>query len=266
MVKLLEKLVNFFKGLMTAKVLDFSIKWGRKIGHFGLIAAAGLGFLFAFIYAIRINKFDAFLIAIIWLILVFVVQYTAHKFSGAGETLIKNNPSSLSSKAFLDCFGFLALIGGVVVFIVHTIWAIQGIGIETFFVGLGVFVFLEFAAMVAFNHETVAVSIVDETSAGQEAIGIVTFFLKGLLKLVPIFFGVGIVILTVLLFIDFIGVFGNDFKVASSWISGQMTGRSILLVGLLPLISYILFVIFYLSVDLIRAILAIPKKLDNLKK
>jgi hypothetical protein len=266
MVRILEKLVEFFRGLLTVDLLGFCIKWASKLGHFGLIVAAVLGFLFAIIFAIRVNSFYAFLFGIAWIVIVFVVQYTAHKFSHAGDTLIDNNPSSLSSKAFLDCFGFLALIGGVVALILHIIQAIQAESFYPFLVGLVVFVFLEFLALISFNPGTANVDIAEDTSAGQEALGIITFFLKALLRLVPIFFGVGVVAFTVMLLIDFFGVFGNELRVALAWERGNYTATMILYFGLLPFLSYIFFVLYYLAVDVIRAILAIPAKLDNLKK
>jgi hypothetical protein len=264
MVKILEKLVDFFKGLLSVNLLDFCIKWASKFGHFGLIVAAGLGFLFAIIFAVRVNSFFAFLYGIAWIIVVFVVQYTAHKFSNAGDGLIKNNPTTLASKAFLDCFGFLALIGGVVVLIIYIIQAIQVGDVIPFLVGLGLFIFLEFLALIAFNPKTATVEIVQEGSAGQEALGIVTFFLKAILRLVPIIFGVGIVVYTIMLFIDFIGVFGDN--VGFAWQRGNWTASQILIFGLLPFLSYIFFVLYYLVIDVIRAILAVPPKLDELKK
>ena len=100
-VNLLEKLVDLGKNKVIIDVLRLSLTWISKVGHFGLIAAAALGFLFMFIVAIRLNSFNAFLTGLAWVVLVFVIQYTAHKFSTAGETLIINNPTLLSSKAFL---------------------------------------------------------------------------------------------------------------------------------------------------------------------
>ncbi len=263
-VNLLEKLVDIIKKTLSSKVLDFSISWLKKIGHFGLIAAAAIGLLFSFIYAIRINSFYAFLFGIGWVALVFVIQYTAYKFSDAGEKLVKNNPTALSSKAFLDCFGFLSALGGIIIFIVSLINAVRGAGWETFFWGLVVFILFEFFALVAFNPQTASTDIIKEASAGQEAIGIIVFFLKGFMRLVPIIFGIGVAVGTIILFIDFIGVFG--IRAQSVWASGKNTGFMIILAGLLPFFSYIIFVIYYLGIDVIRAILAIPGKLDKLKK
>jgi len=265
-VTILERLIDYLRGKMSLAVLEFSLKWASKIGHFGLIFAAGLGFLFSLVFAIRENSFFAFLSGIAWIIIVFVVQYTAFRFSTAGETLIKNNPTSLSSRAFLDCIAFLATIEGLVVLIVSVFWSIRGAGLSTLFTGIGAFILLEFIALVAFNPRTVTTEISKSTSAGQEAIGIIVFFLKGLMKLVPIFFGIGIAVGTILLFIDFIGVFGNAYRASISWRHGNSIAFQILLFGLLPFLSYLFFILCYLGIDVIRAILSLPEKLDKLKK
>jgi hypothetical protein len=264
-VRLLERFIAWIRGKLSASILDFTLKWAKIFGHYGLVAAACLGFLFAMIYAIRTNDFYAFLVGIAWFILVFVVQYTAHKFSSAGDRLIENNPTRLSSKAFLDCVAFLFLIAAVVIFIISLIRLIQTGDLTTFLVGLGMAIFCEFISIISFHYETITVEVAEETTAGQEAIGIITFFLKALLKLVPIVFGVGVVIGTVILFINAIGLFGNEVRVASAWIQGNMTANQIILIGLLPFLSYIAFILFYLVVDIIRAILSIPGKLDDLK-
>jgi len=265
-VKLVEKFIEFTRGIFTEKILEFTLKWALILGHFALIVAAILGLLFAIIYAIRVNDFYAFLYGIAWVILVFVVQYIAHKFSDAGENLIKNNSTRLSSKAFLDCVAFIFMIAGLVIFIVSIINLIKTGELRVFLTGLGMAVFCEFIAMVSYNYKTITMDVVKETTAGQEAIGIITFFMKAILKLVPLFFGVGLVLGTVFLFINSFGLFGNQIKTASAWISGNITAEQILLAGLLPFIGYIVFVLYYLVIDIITAILSLPGKIDKLKK
>jgi hypothetical protein len=265
-VRILEKVYNWLEGLLSVKVLDFSTTWAGRIGHWALVAAACLGFLYSLIFAIRINKFDSFLIGIGWFLLVFVIQFTAHRFLGAGKSLIANNPSRLSSRAFLECVAFLAAILGVVVLINSIITAVRAGSLFPFLSGLGAFVFLEFLAMVTFHPQTITTEIVAETSAGQEALGIITYVLKAVMRLVPIIFGLGVLIFSIYLLIDGFGLFGNDMRTASSWMKIQMRGPQILTYAILPFLSYIVFVLFYLAVDIIRSILVVPEKLDKLGK
>lgn len=260
-VNLVEKLVEVFKGFMTTNFLEFCIKWLSRIGHFAIIVAAGIGFLFTLIAAIRSNSFKAFLFGIAWVLIIFVAQYTAHKFLGAGEKLIKNNPTQLASKTFLDCFAFLVMIGGVIAFIMGIVNAVQYKSFQPFIWGLGMAVFLEFVALVSFNPKEITIDIVDDNSAGQEAIGIITFFIKAIMKLVPILFGVGVTIGTVMLLINMFGLFGSNWP--SAYMEGNVTAMQILYAALLPFLSYLFFVLAYLGIDVIRAILSIPGKLDK---
>jgi hypothetical protein len=263
-VNLLEKLVEVFRGILTSNFLEFCIKWITRIGHMAIIVAAALGFLFALIFAIRTNSFTGFLYGIIWVLLIFVLQFTARKFLNAGESLIENNPTQLASQAFLDCFAFLAVIGGVVALILHIIRAINLKSFEEFLMGLGMFVFLEFLALLAFNPKEVTIKIVKSNSAGQEALGIITFFIKAYMRLIPIFFGVLVVVWTIMLFIAFIGLFGN--APGNAWFRGNYYAGQILTAVLLPFIAYIVFVLLYLCIDVIKAILSVPDKLDKLGK
>jgi len=263
-VNLLEKLVEVFRGIMTSKLLEFCTKWLARIGHIAIIVAAALGFLLALIYAIKTNDFQGFLLGIAWVLLIFVVQYTANRFLNAGEALIKNNPTQLSSQAFLDCLGFLALVGGVVILIMHIVNAIRIGSFEIFLMGLGAFALLEFLALVAFNANEVTIKIVKGNTAGQEAIGIITFFIKAIMRLVPIFFGILLVIFTIMMFISGLKIFGSGANFA--WLRCRNHAQSILNAALIPFISYILFALFYLVIDVIKAILSVPDKLDKLDK
>jgi hypothetical protein len=263
-VNLLEKLVEVFRGILTPNFLEFCIRWISRIGHLAIIVAAALGFLCALIFAVRSDSFIGFLYGIIWVLLIFVVQYTAKKFLNAGETLIENNPTQLASQAFLDCFAFLALIGGAVALILHIIRAINYKSFEEFLMGLGMFVFLEFLALLAFYPKEVNIKIVKTNSAGQEALGIITFFIKAFMRLIPIFFGVLIVVWTIMLFIAFIGLMGSS--PGNAWSRAIWYATQILSVALLPFIAYILFALVYLCIDVIKAILSVPEKLDKLGK
>jgi hypothetical protein len=258
-VKLMEKLVEFFKKVLTTGLLEFCTKWLSLIGHIAIIVAAGLGFIFSLVYAIKDNNFFAFLIGLAWVVGLFVIQYTAHKFLTAGGGLIKNNPTKLASRAFFDCVGFIVLIGGVVVLVLHTIALIQGAPFTYFLQGLGMFVFLELVALVAFNFGEANMEIVEDNSAGQEAIGIITFFIKTIMRLIPILFGALVALGTVMLFIEGLRLFGDAYKFAWIVIKNGVAPQ-IVDAALLPFLSYIFFALAYLVIDIIRAILSIPEQ------
>ncbi len=264
-VKLIEKILGSIRKLLTPKLLGFFSKWLTILGHYSLLIASILALLIGIIGAIRLESFMFFLTALGFSILVLVIQYIADKFSHAGEILIKNNPTSLSSTAFLDSLGLLAMIGGIVALLVNLYFAIKSPSLNALLTGVGLFVFLEFVALIALNPELITVDVVKETTAGEEAIGILTFFIKKIIKLVPILFGLGVIIGTVMLLVSSFDLFSNE-RMLFAPAKIEWSYSLIISSGLLPLLSYILFVLYYLVIDIIRAILSLPRKIDNLRK
>lgn len=265
-IAVLEKTLAATRGLLTKSVLGFANRWLYRIGQVGLLAAAALGLVFSLIVAIRLDSFTAFLYGAAWVAVVLIVQYVAHRFAAAGEALIANNPSALSSKAFLDCLGLLAVVAGLIALVLGAIRSIQGAGLRYVLVGGGLFVLLELFAIVVFNPDTVSTETGGKISAGQEAIGIIVLFVKGVMRLVPILFGIGIIAGFILLAVDAVGMFGSEYRLLASWRRGVQAGRVIVASGLVPFLGYLGFVSAYLAVDVVRAILAVPEKLEALKK
>ena len=267
MTKVVEKLVGFLRKVLSQKLLDFCIKWLFILGNWAIYLVAVLAILFGLIGAIRLgsDSFGFFLYALIFVIAILVAQYVAKRFAHAGETLIENNPSKLSSSAFLDSVGLLAILLGAGGFLYGVYMAIRQPAFIPLLWGVGAFISLGLVALIALNPRTITVDVVEETSAGQEAIGIITFFIKKFMRLVPIIFGIALIYLTVMFFIDALGLFSD----AKMGIAGKnMTKGYVNLVaaGLIPFFGYLIFVFAYLMIDIIRAILSIPGKLDKLGK
>lgn len=268
--RIVEKLVGVFRKILSGDLLDFCTRWLVKLGNYSIYIAVCLAFLIGLIGAIRLSSFSFFLISIIFGVAILVVQYIAKKFSTAGETLIRNNPSQLSSSAFLDSLGLLAVLAGVISLLYFLYLAIKLPAFEPLLMGVGLFVFCELVGLIALNPSTIQVDVVKEVSAGEEAIGIATFFIKKFMRLVPIIFGLGLIIVTCMLLFDSFGLFSQaKMGIAAQKIAGienQGDYATLILIALLPMLSYLAFVVLYLGIDVIRAILSVPGKLDNLKK
>ena len=86
------------------------------------------------------------------------------------------------------------------------------------------------------------------------------------MKLVPVIFGLGIIIGTILMFIHSFGLFKDGFGKSIAWMKVQSDMGTVAGAALFPLIGYIVFVFVFLSIDVIKSILSIPKKLDKLAK
>jgi len=263
---LIVKFIDSMRKVLSETLFEFLKKWLLILGNCGFYVASALALLIGIIGAIRMESFEAFIIGLAYAVGFFVLQYVAVRFASAGDKLIDNNKTALSSAAFLDSIGLLFMIGGAVALLFNSYLAIKLGAFSPFLNGLGAFVILELFALLALNPKSITIDVVADTSAGQEAIGIVTFFLKSLMKLVPIMFGVGIVVTTVLMFIHSFGLFKEGMGMSFAWMRVVGDFQTIASVALLPLIAFIFFVFLFLAIDVVRAILSIPGKLDNLSK
>jgi hypothetical protein len=105
-------------------------------------------------------------------------------------------------------------------------------------------------------------------SAGEEALGILSFFAKALLRVVPIGFGVGTLVGAVGMAIGTFGVLftGSDSLRHAALLPGKRPLDLIILCTCLPFMSYAFFAFYNLTIDVLRAILVLPEKIDKAGK
>lgn len=236
--------------------------WLERAGHYGLLTAAGLGILYGIVAGIKSDTLSSVLSGIAWGAVVLIVQYTAAKFSSAGAVLIRSSPSEMASRSFLLCVALLCLFGGVLALVGLTVEAIRQELWAPFALGVVVFMVCEFVVCFCLNPGMLNLSIASSFGAGREAIGVLTFFMKAPVKLVPVLFGSGVLIGCCALAWQLIELFrGSDIYD----IFGLPSAYLILGAAAVPLASYLLFLLLYLQMDVIRAVLAVPGKLDSLR-
>ncbi len=232
-----------------------------RVGHAGLLVSAGLGLLAGLILAIKTDTFSSLLHGLAWVPLALVFQYVATKFIPADGQLLKNTPSALAGRAFLDCVGLIVFLAGLVFWIYSIVTGIRAEEWGVIGWGTGVMVFSSLVLLFTLNPETLCIGLMPALSAGEEAIGILSFFMKVGIRLVPVVYGVGVVLATLMLAVQIIGIFRGrigDFQELGPTLVA--TGGS----ALFPLAAYLAFIGFILGVDVLRAILSVPRKLDDL--
>jgi hypothetical protein len=193
-----------------------------------------------------------------------LVQYTAASFSTAGETLVKSSPSQLSSLAFLNCFALLTFVTGWIVLFTLAFQAIKTEQLLLLWTGLGIFLLCEYLACISMNPGLVNLTINPRLAAGEEAVGILAFLLKALLRLVPIAFGAGVAIGTVSMAFQYINFLAKNLYPPTALALAQVSANWILEAGLLPFAGFVGFAVLYLVINLIRSVLLIPGKLDTI--
>lgn len=258
-----DKILAWVNRVMTAARYEAVETGVEKAGHYALIVAAGLGLIYGVVGAFKWNQLSPALIGLVWIPCVGVAQYGAFKFASTSRGLIKSSASQLSSSSFLACIALWSLLLGVIALVSLTYDAIRSDSLSTFGTGLVVFAACELVVWLCLNPSLLNINIFPASTAGEEAIGVLTFIMKALLRLVPIAFGVGVIVGDFEILAAIIRLFRDqEYSVMGSSSAAWMVLGS----AALPLIGYILFVLNYLLLDVIRAILAVPEKLDVIAK
>lgn len=265
-LKLVDKLIGWARGMLNEARLDGIDATATKIGHPAFVVAAIVFFLFGLIAAGRMKSGELAGMAFIVIPAAVIAHYIAFKFLNAGGELIKKSPSKLSSKVFLDCWGLIALIAALGTFAAAFFALITQFnmsGLIGFVVSLGTTAILLYAAGAALNADCLNLQVSDEASAGQEAIGVFSFGMKMLLRLVPFVFGVITTVgaLTSVGFLVWLIVAEYPSMV---FMQGMNVLGMVFAAALFPFVAYLVFLIYYLSLDVLRSILVVPGKLDKL--
>lgn len=256
-VKLLDRFLEWIRRIFPPEKFEALSKWLVRYGHTGMFTAAILSFLFWIIAAIAESSRIFVLYSIGCAALLLILQYTASKFLHAGGSLINSSPSRLASRAFLDCLALLMEIAGILFFLG---FLMRG-QLSYLVVGLGAWALCDSIAYIALHPSMANITISEDTPAGEEAIGIMSFLVKAVVRIVPIAFGVGSIIgLVALLIATFSLLFGGTPE------GGRAALKLIIFCACLPFFSYIFFALYHLTIDVLRAILVLPRKFDEALK
>ncbi len=249
--------------IMTATRYEALESTIEKVGHYALIVGAVLGLAYGVVGAFKWNQLSPALIGVLWIPCAAVAQFAAFKFSNTSRGLIRSSGSQLSSRAFLACLALGSLLLGIIALAGYTYGAIRTDSLSTFGVGLVVFAACELTVWLCLSPSLLNLSIVPASTAGEEAIGVLTFAMKALLRLVPIAFGVGVIVGDFAIVAAIVRLFRDqEFSITGASPAAWLVLGS----AALPLIGYVLFVLNYLALDVIRAILVVPEKLDVIGK
>ena len=208
----------------------------------------------------RADMIEMFLTLVVLALVLPLCQYVIAKIRTAAVRIVQSSPSSVSSTNLLDCIAVLLLVGGVVCLGGGAYMGYRT-GLWTQGVMLGLAGLMGAAccfllAGLALNPETLNVQIAPHGSAGSEALGIVSFIWKMILRFAPVLLAV--VILNSLAELGWAGY--AAFSSKSVRILGHAaTGvcRVLILFTATYVGVYLLFLLYHLMVDLMRALLEI---------
>jgi hypothetical protein len=232
-------------------------------GIYAVYAAALASLLVGIILAIRTNQFSALGIFAASAFAMIVIQYTAHRLLDASDEAVRANTSFLSSYAVPDCV-FVLTVFGTLGGVVWLLWqSISEGSLNLALAAVAVLAVGVFVSMVALHPSEIRVLEKPECQASEDAIGFLTFIVKLFLRCAPILFAAAIVYGTYQLGYATVSILRAEKEIA-----GFVGFRAVATVGLvlaataIPFYAYLLTILYYLSLDVLSAIVSIPAKLD----
>jgi hypothetical protein len=247
--------------------LDGTDRIARQAGHAAFIAATIVLVLAFLILGVRSDSFRIFFAGLLALpVLAVILHYLAVLFLDAGTSLLRKSPSELASPAVLTFAALAFLAGALYCLVVGLREVIVGGPFLQFGYWLGGFAVLLYACAVALNPASVNVAAGADLSAGEEALGIGMFLVKLPVRLVQFLFGVGSVVGLFATFYLLYLVTTESRDLSDVADRAHQIALRVLSVALVPFLAYLGFALSYLLVDLLRAILRTPQRVDALRE
>jgi hypothetical protein len=261
----LDLLLNVARRQFDRRFVQSTERLFAAAGHYGLYVVV-LAVLFLFgVAGAKSKSLDMVLEGLGLALLLLVLQYAAARFIPAIENLSRSGAACVSSALFLDCTALLAMTVGLYALVTLDIDAIRLKNYAGILTGLTWFVTCEFAGFLALNPSTMAVSIVPGVPASEEALGVFAFLLRLALRTVPVVFGVGVVTTLILMLYDCYSLLADKPVLAEGIPPGTASFQAIGFAAL-PLAAYLFYLFYHLILDVLRAVLVLPGKLERLDK
>ncbi|MFT3781291.1 MAG: DUF4339 domain-containing protein [Nibricoccus sp.] len=264
---LVGNLLGKTRGLLTAGLVDRVLSFCQVATDWLVLVGTALALLSALIFAVRMNEFVIFLAGIAGVIAIAVLQYISKRFSAAC-TAVSKYDCTLSSSAVPDTIGLLSIIFAVIVLLYGIYIGIRTNEFTIVITSVFVSSLLALLAAVSLNPSVLKLTITP-SSPGEEATGLVSFFMKILLIALPVvtflLAAAGALIGVSALF-DRPLVLLQSLQLVGRLLPYQLQGLSLTVTALLfPALTYITFLVLYLLIDIVRSIVCVPGKLDALR-
>jgi hypothetical protein len=264
---LVDVLLDSLRSDFNARFVDATVRIFRMCGSYGLLAGMALTAAFALIMATKGNALGHLLSCGLVLLLLTALQYAAGKFCDALDRLNRTTGGTLASTALPDCVALLSLMAGLAALFGSVPLAVQAAMYPLILLGIAGFIICGCLALAALNPSTLNISIVSEESpASAEAIGVVAFMLKVKMRVVPVAMGAGVIVGALMMCYACYEAFSGPEHLMSAEITAAAGRTTLIVSAALPLAAYLVFLLYSLLLDLCRAILIVPGKLDTLAK
>lgn len=261
--RMIDKLMALLKSTIFINFFEKNEKSLTKWGFYGLYICGILGVILSVVIPLRYESIPlstSVSVGIVYFLCCILLHYISCKFLPSIEILLKSTHSQMSSRALLDCCAVVHLIGGVISIFCGVYFWIKTSSLDILFMSIFYFIYCEYIVSLSLKPELLNIDIVEKTSAGEEFLGAISFSVKAFFKLIPIMFGSGIIFCVIHLFL----IMFRDYQYQHELYSDVYVIIGLTSSALVPLFGYFLFLIYYFFLDLAKAILATPNKIESL--
>ena len=235
-----------------------------QYGNLGLNIAIILYLVCSLWFAIKIDSMQFMLMAFGGACALGIGQFIAVRFIQAGSRLIDSSPTKINNMEIIRLLGFLivAISVGICAFGIY--YGVKLSQLEPAMVGILTLIIGIVGASLVFSPQYLNISRSDDASAGLELLGLVSFFVKMSVVLAPYIYLLGTIASIIF------GLRGLYYMSQNELNGGAMMTSSALsfaiVASIFPLVIYLYFLVYYLLIDVIRAILDIDINVRNINK
>lgn len=278
---LFDAILGLLRQYFGSEFINGTLRLFSLCGQFGLWASAAVVIVAGLTAGLRHSESTQVFVGIVFAAVLVILQYAASRLLFVLERWDRLVHSQLGSSAPTDGLSLLSLFLGVMGLVLFTVVAFRSGTPNLLFVALGVFIVFAYLSLSMLNLEGMNIAIVPETSPAEEALGLLQFCFKMMLRITPVLFGTLILLGFFQLLAAWVISFGEvrepspgDYQELGDALNARVISRAfetagrvfVILGGLFPVFTYLLFVFGQLGLALMASILAIPSRLEQLER
>jgi hypothetical protein len=284
---LFDFVLELARGQFTAPFVHATTRLFGLAAHYGLYVAMLALLVHHVVQAVKTGPPLLVLLGVGEVFGLALLQYSGSRFLASLERLTLATPAKVASTAFLDCFALLNLLAGLAALLGFSVLAVQADDPNWAFPAAAVFILCEYATIVALNPETLHLSIAPRARPAEEALGLLSFFVKLGVRAVPVCVGLGVAYGLVQLGRASWAMLSPAPASAAPGLVGDWAGLGSLLqfhstlagpqstfpavttlftAAALPIVAYLVFLSYFVMVEVLGALLVLPQKLDAARR
>ena len=263
-----DMLIDLIRRQFPPQFVDSSSRVFSVVGYYGLYVGMAMLLVHALVVGIKTEELPmALAMGGAWVLVLIVLQYASGKFLVSLDKLNRSTSGRMSSTALPDCFALLSMCAGLTLLVTQLIIALPLANVSLILRAIGAFILCEYVAIVSLSLDSLNVKVETGASAGEEAVGILTFLAKLIPRLVPVAFGVGVALGICDLIIAGVsaasGAGLETIAIIGPVVAVPTSGKMLFGSAALPIVAYFLFLLVYLFVDVLHSILTLESLLKK---